>query len=222
MAAAPRSQGLSAALACAACRLVRVFKACSAAAAWPRSSGQANHLALHAPAPMLQLEAEAYSLWMAGSLLLEKESDWEGALARFLRARCAGAVEAGPGGRKRAGAYELQPLGSTNALAHLHPSPLCAAYVGVPLRGFWMDVLGTVGAPGSSSPAHPQRFDPRCIPWHRKRFENSTSLLKSLPLPAFTSSQPRRKLFEELSKVGSFEQQAVCKQFLDHVEPTIR
>lgn len=26
---------------------------------------------------------------MAGSLLLEKESDWEGALARFLRARCA-------------------------------------------------------------------------------------------------------------------------------------
>ncbi|KAI7837680.1 hypothetical protein COHA_008473 [Chlorella ohadii] len=64
-----------------------------------------------------QLEAEAYSLWMAGSLLLEKESDWEGALARFLRAR---------------------------------------------------------------------------------------------------------KLFEELSKVGSFEQQAVCKQFLDQVEPTIR
>ncbi|PRW56110.1 Signal recognition particle subunit SRP68 isoform A [Chlorella sorokiniana] len=64
-----------------------------------------------------QLEAEAYSLWMAGSLLLEKESDWEGALARFLRAR---------------------------------------------------------------------------------------------------------KLFEELSKVGSFEQQAVCKHFLDQVEPTIR
>lgn len=32
----------------------------------------------------------------------------------------------------------------------------------------------------------------------------------------------RRKLFEELSKVGSFEQQAVCKHFLDLVEPTIR
>lgn len=35
----------------------------------------------------VQLEAEAYSLWMAGSVLLEKESDWEGALARFLRAQ---------------------------------------------------------------------------------------------------------------------------------------
>lgn len=38
-----------------------------------------------------QLEAEAYSLWMAGSVLLERESDWEGALARFLRARWAAA-----------------------------------------------------------------------------------------------------------------------------------
>jgi hypothetical protein len=34
-----------------------------------------------------QVEAEAYSLWMAGSVLLEKESDWEGALARFLKSR---------------------------------------------------------------------------------------------------------------------------------------
>lgn len=42
-----------------------------------------------APTPAPQLEAEAYSLWMAGSVLLEKESDWEGALARFLRARWA-------------------------------------------------------------------------------------------------------------------------------------
>lgn len=33
------------------------------------------------------LEAEAYSAWMAGTLLLEKETDWEGALSRFLRAR---------------------------------------------------------------------------------------------------------------------------------------
>lgn len=31
-----------------------------------------------------------YASWMGGSLLLEKESDWEGALARFLRARCGG------------------------------------------------------------------------------------------------------------------------------------
>ncbi|KAL4457793.1 hypothetical protein ABPG75_012658 [Micractinium tetrahymenae] len=37
-----------------------------------------------------QLEAEAYSLWMAGSVLLEKETDWEGALARFLKARWEG------------------------------------------------------------------------------------------------------------------------------------
>lgn len=33
------------------------------------------------------LEAEAYSAWMGGTLLLEKETDWEGALAQFLRAR---------------------------------------------------------------------------------------------------------------------------------------
>eukprot|EP00887_Chlorella_sp_A99_P002852 scaffold6.g2852.t1 len=64
-----------------------------------------------------QLEAEAYSSWMAGSMLLEKESDWEQALARFVRAR---------------------------------------------------------------------------------------------------------RLFEELAKVGSYDQQGVCKHFLDQVEPTIR
>ncbi len=33
------------------------------------------------------LEAEAYSSWMGGNLLLEKESDWEGALARYARAK---------------------------------------------------------------------------------------------------------------------------------------
>ena len=33
------------------------------------------------------LEAEAYSAWMAGNLLLEKETDWEGALTAFFRSR---------------------------------------------------------------------------------------------------------------------------------------
>ena len=33
------------------------------------------------------LEADAYASWMGGNVLLEKESDWEGALGRFLRAR---------------------------------------------------------------------------------------------------------------------------------------
>jgi signal recognition particle subunit SRP68 len=33
------------------------------------------------------LEAEAYSAWMAGTLLLEKETDWEGALTAFLRSK---------------------------------------------------------------------------------------------------------------------------------------
>jgi hypothetical protein len=33
------------------------------------------------------LEAEAYGAWMAGTLLLEKESDWEGALTSFLRSK---------------------------------------------------------------------------------------------------------------------------------------
>lgn len=33
------------------------------------------------------LEADAYASWMGGNVLLEKESDWEGALARFLRAK---------------------------------------------------------------------------------------------------------------------------------------
>ena len=32
------------------------------------------------------LEAEAYSLWMTGNLLLEKETDWERALASFIKA----------------------------------------------------------------------------------------------------------------------------------------
>ncbi|GAB4820832.1 hypothetical protein N2152v2_007878 [Parachlorella kessleri] len=63
------------------------------------------------------LEADAYAALMGGNVLLERESDWEGALARFLRAR---------------------------------------------------------------------------------------------------------KLLEELAKVGSFEQQGVCRHFLDQVEPTIR
>jgi RNA-binding signal recognition particle 68 len=34
------------------------------------------------------LEAEAYASWMAGNLLLEQEIDWDGALAKFLRAMC--------------------------------------------------------------------------------------------------------------------------------------
>ncbi len=33
------------------------------------------------------LEAEAYSAWMAGTLLLEKETDWEGALTSFLKSK---------------------------------------------------------------------------------------------------------------------------------------
>lgn len=33
------------------------------------------------------LEAEAYSAWIAGTLLLEKETDWEGALTAFFRSR---------------------------------------------------------------------------------------------------------------------------------------
>lgn len=31
-----------------------------------------------------------------------------------------------------------------------------------------------------------------------------------------------RRLFEELGEVGSFEQQGVCKHFLDQVDPTVR
>ncbi len=33
------------------------------------------------------LEAEAYAAWMGANLLLEKESDWEVALAKFTRAK---------------------------------------------------------------------------------------------------------------------------------------
>lgn len=57
------------------CRIVRSAGTCSSSN-W-----------LRVGTPPLQLEADAYSLWMAGSLLLEKETDWEGALARFMRAR---------------------------------------------------------------------------------------------------------------------------------------
>ena len=114
------------------------------------------------PSP-LQLEAEAYGLWMAGSVLLEKESDWEGALARFLKARC-GRWRAAGGGRRGGAASAVLPsapsLGSSQTLGRHSATP---------------------------------RPTPCC-----------------------------RKLFEELAKVGSFEQQAVCKHFLDQVEPTIR
>jgi hypothetical protein len=42
------------------------------------------------------LEAEAYACWLGGIVLLEKESDWEGALAKFGRAKW---VPAGAGPR---------------------------------------------------------------------------------------------------------------------------
>ena len=42
------------------------------------------------------------------------------------------------------------------------------------------------------------------------------------PPPAPQPNLRCRQLFEELSKVGSFEQQGVCKHFLDQVDPTIR
>lgn len=38
------------------------------------------------------LEAEAYAAWMGANLLLEKESDWEVALAKFTRAKWVWAV----------------------------------------------------------------------------------------------------------------------------------
>lgn len=114
--------------------------------------------------PRPQLEAEAYSLWMAGSVLLEKESDWEGALARFLRARCGARWVAGP---------------------------------------------GLVGCPGSGMPhAHGHRIRaPSVCP-------SADHTVHRLPAC--------RQLFEELAKVGSFEQQGVCKHFLDQVDPTVR
>lgn len=34
-----------------------------------------------------QVEADAYASWMAGNLLMEKESDWQRALAAYTRAR---------------------------------------------------------------------------------------------------------------------------------------
>jgi signal recognition particle subunit SRP68 len=37
--------------------------------------------------PGSALEAEAYAAWMHGNLLLEKESDWELALAKYMRAK---------------------------------------------------------------------------------------------------------------------------------------
>jgi len=39
---------------------------------------------------------------------------------------------------------------------------------------------------------------------------------------ALTSFLKSKKLLEELSKVGTFDQQAVCRHFIDQVEPTVR
>lgn len=75
------------------------------------------------PPRALQLEAEAYSLWMAGSVLLEKESDWEGALARFLKARWAAG--------RRAARPVLQPL----LVAAPQPALVCGAAAGMPCPG---------------------------------------------------------------------------------------
>lgn len=33
------------------------------------------------------VEADAYSSWMTGNVLMEREADWEGALAAYTRAR---------------------------------------------------------------------------------------------------------------------------------------
>jgi hypothetical protein len=41
------------------------------------------------------LEAEAYSSWMAGNVLMERETDWEKALATYSRARWGGGREGG-------------------------------------------------------------------------------------------------------------------------------
>lgn len=42
-----------------------------------------------------RLEAEAYATWLHGSMLLEKESDWTLALAKFTRARSVWSLSTG-------------------------------------------------------------------------------------------------------------------------------
>ena len=56
------------------------------AAAW---AAQLAQLAGSRADARTALEAEAYSSWMAGNVLLEKETDWAGAVAAFLRAQTA-------------------------------------------------------------------------------------------------------------------------------------
>lgn len=172
---------------------------------------------MHLPPP--QLEAEAYSLWMAGSLLLEKESDWEGALARFLKARCASNTqgEGGCGGLEDGGKRELE------GLECLLPAP-----VGT-LWSLFAGQGGHLALSGNQGFARLQRNQTTGL-----LGSNRVPCLTALPSPqrgdvlalscchAPPPPPARRKLFEELSKVGSFEQQAVCKHFLDQVEPTIR
>ena len=69
---------------------LEVAQCCTSTLAVPaRLPACPMYLPAHLFSLLLQLEAEAYSLWMSGSVLLEKESDWEGALGRFLRARWA-------------------------------------------------------------------------------------------------------------------------------------
>lgn len=42
----------------------------------------------HRPLGRSALEAEGYSAFVTGNMLLEKESDWPTALAKFSRAKC--------------------------------------------------------------------------------------------------------------------------------------
>ena len=62
------------------------IKRLSKAAAW---AAQLAHLAGERADPRTALEAEAYSSWMSGSALLERETDWPAAVAAFLRAQTA-------------------------------------------------------------------------------------------------------------------------------------
>lgn len=123
----------------AAAKQHHAVKRLSKAAAW---ASQLAQLAGSRADARTALEAEAYSIWMAGNVLLEKESDWAAAVAAFLRAQTAYEQLAKGGTSEQAAAARAQ-------LTELGPPLRYCRYKGGSASAAALDAL----LPSSGGPA---------------------------------------------------------------------